>query len=257
MLFCALRPNVVIDIAKYIYCSTNTLQRQRQFLIITKPHTDDLRSCSFDKCPPSSLHDRVTCFVCKLELHLECYGLKQEDLQNVGGDCNFQFVCESCIALYKPIYPTFINNAKEEVASIKQMLLAIPNAVKGREKPTDTDSEIKLLLNEIRMAILVRPIQQQTMAAMPVANIINTARGHKGPNVQTVPIVNQSLPNMSSAHVTAIQAINSSCNLLSSRLSCSHHRANKVSAPDIATADCGRVWNTCGFHVVRVGKRIR
>lgn len=75
--------------------------------------------------------------MCRLEFHQKCYGLKHEDLQNVGGDCNFQFVCDSCIALYKPIYPTFINNAKEEIASIKQMLLAIRRAV---EPPPANDT---------------------------------------------------------------------------------------------------------------------
>lgn len=40
-----------------------------------------------------------------------------------------QFVCDSCIALYKPIYPTFIDEAKNEIASFKTMLLAIRKAV--------------------------------------------------------------------------------------------------------------------------------
>lgn len=109
---------------------------------------NDLRICSMDKCPPSHLHDKVTCFVCKLLFHAKCYGLKPDELQAVGGDCNFQFVCDSCIALYKPIYPTFIDEAKREIASFKTMILAIRKAV-ATPQPAPVNEDTTKMLSSI------------------------------------------------------------------------------------------------------------
>lgn len=126
--------------------------------------TDDdvVRTCSYDTCPSTNLKDTVSCFVCKLIFHTKCYGLSASSLKGVGGDCNLQFVCDSCVADFKPVCPTHITNIHAEISSIKTMLLAIRKNLPVASTETSAVPDTATLLANIHDMIKeknVTPLQ--------------------------------------------------------------------------------------------------
>lgn len=95
---------------------------------------DGIRVCSFDSCPTANHSDKVTCFTCKLESHVKCYELQKPSLKAVGGACNLQFICDTCLANYKPIgaqVSTMMESMSKKVTGMYNALAVMQPSLKA------------------------------------------------------------------------------------------------------------------------------
>lgn len=82
--------------------------------------------------------------------------MKPDSLQDVGGDCNLQFVCDTCVADYKPICPLHINNIHTEIASMKTMLLTIRKLLAEPPTASPVVSETSAMLTNIHDIVKIK-----------------------------------------------------------------------------------------------------
>lgn len=90
--------------------------------------------------------------------------MQPEDLQSVGGDCNLQFVCDSCINDFGriPVSSSTITAIQADIKSMKTQLADVSKAQKQIEAKPQTEStanddafklEVKSMLVDIKSAL--------------------------------------------------------------------------------------------------------
>lgn len=92
------------------------------------------RVCSFENCPTANHGETATCFTCNLESHLKCYNISKASMQAIGGACNIQFICDTCVANYKPIgaqVSTMMENMSKQVKTMYSAMAGFQTTLKS------------------------------------------------------------------------------------------------------------------------------
>lgn len=129
---------------------------------------DKLRVCSFETCPSAHHADIVTCFTCKLDSHVKCYGIAKASLKPVGGACNIQFICDTCLANYKPIgsqVSSMMESMNKKIGAMYNAMAGIQSGFKSSQSQLQQHQEqLSLQRNEIerqQQAVQTQLEQQQ------------------------------------------------------------------------------------------------
>lgn len=112
-----------IDIAEF-RCTAPSITDRRQFA---------MRICSVETCPVQNHGDTITCFTCHLQSHIKCYDITKTSTKSIGGACNIQFVCDTCVASYKPIG----SQVSSIMEGVDRKVTAVFNSVAKMSKSID------------------------------------------------------------------------------------------------------------------------
>lgn len=160
-----------------------------------------VRRCGPD-CQNATSEKSAVCFLCHNSYHSKCYNISKNDMKSIGGACNIQFVCDSCLTSFNSSTLT-ITNPQIDVMSVVSSVSSLPAAFSelttlmrdiqqslarppSQPDPTATLEEMKGLLHDVTAAMKNKPqpVPTQPTAALQAANFSPNFSPSTTPNHQ-------------------------------------------------------------------------